>query len=298
MKSGDSLAIHPYQPAALLQVTGSDASTFLQGQFTQDMRLVAPGKAAYGLFLDQKGRVIADAFIVGDRTEPLSYWIFSYGSPADRIRERLDAYIIADDVAIEDRTAQWSAISLLGPGAGARLASVPPPGLLFPGRRCAAENWEWVFPRVEAASSLEALAGLERLSSQALERLRIEDSIPAVPTDIGPRDLPNEGALEAAAISYAKGCYLGQEIMARLKSRGRLRRRLIRVRGTGSFPIVPAPLWRGALQAGELRSAVEGDSPGSYEGLAMMTAVVARADPSGSLSLEQGGPPTLAERVF
>ena len=88
-----------------------------------------------------------------------------------------------------------------------------------------------------------------------MERDRIAAGIPAVPQDVGPGDLPNEGGLEDAAISTTKGCYLGQEIMARLKTRGRLRRRLTRVRGTGSVPALPAVLWQAGRKAGELRSA-------------------------------------------
>jgi hypothetical protein len=104
-----------------------------------------------------------------------------------------------------------------------------------------------------------------------MERMRIAARIPAVPADVGPTDLPNEGGLEADAISYTKGCYLGQEVMARLKSMGQVRRRLLRVRGTGaSLPALPAPVFRGARQVGELRSAVSDEAAG-WIGLAMVS---------------------------
>jgi tRNA-modifying protein YgfZ len=103
-----------------------------------------------------------------------------------------------------------------------------------------------------------------------MERRRIAAGIPAVSVDVGPSDLPNEAGLEADAISFTKGCYLGQEVMARLKSMGQVRRRLLRVRGErGDFPALPAALYLGARQVGELRSAVWVDE--DFIGLAMLS---------------------------
>jgi folate-binding Fe-S cluster repair protein YgfZ len=88
---------------------------------------------------------------------------------------------------------------------------------------------------------------------------------------VGPGDLPNEAGLEAEAISYTKGCYLGQEVMARLKSMGQVRRRLVRVGGAGeSIPALPVPLFGGGRAVGELRSAVR-DGAGGWSGLAMLS---------------------------
>jgi hypothetical protein len=103
-----------------------------------------------------------------------------------------------------------------------------------------------------------------------LERLRIEAGVPAVPRDIGPEDLPNEGELEVDAISYTKGCYLGQEVMARLKSMGQVRRKLVRVTGTGSISLgLPAALFADGKKVGELRSAVPTGE--GFFGLAMIS---------------------------
>jgi len=128
-------------------------------------------------------------------------------------------------------------------------------GFGFPGRR-AKEDLTWVFPTAEREGVREQLAGLRNIDGEELEQRRIAAGIPAVPADIGPGDLPGEGGLEAVAISYTKGCYLGQEVMARLKSMGQVRRRLRRVAGPGPVPQVPAPLWQEGRQVGELRSAV------------------------------------------
>ncbi len=89
--------------------------------------------------------------------------------------------------------------------------------------------------------------------------------------DIGPTDLPNEGGLETEAISYTKGCYLGQEVMARLKNMGQVRRRLLRVHGTGEPPTRLAPVFQAARKVGEVRSAVR-DGAG-WVGLALVSLV-------------------------
>jgi folate-binding protein YgfZ len=101
--------------------------------------------------------------------------------------------------------------------------------------------------------------------------------------DVGPSDLPNEAGLETDAISFKKGCYLGQEVMARLQSMGRVRRRLRRVRSRG--PAIPAPgaaLFCGGRPAGEMRSAVV-DGAGGAIGLAMLSLLA--LTPDGALSL-------------
>ena len=93
-------------------MSGEDASAFLQGQFTNDLRDLEAKGAVYGLWLNHKGRVIADSFV--HRTATGDYWIGSYFSAADVIRKRLEAFVIADDVVIEDVTDQWRGITLIG----------------------------------------------------------------------------------------------------------------------------------------------------------------------------------------
>jgi len=272
-------AFHEYRPAGWLRVTGSDGNSFLQGQFTNDIRLIAPNRAVYGLWLDQKGKVLADSFVMAGSVEG-EFWIGSYFSPGETIRRRLEDYIVADDVIVEDLTPDWAGMALIGPGAGAWAAESGRPGLVFPGRRAGVENWEWVFPLSALPGARAQLAESTEVSAAEMERSRIAGVIPAVPADIGPHDLPNEGGLDESAISATKGCYLGQEIIARLKSKGRIRRQLFRVAGRGAVPALPAPLHaRGPdapvsspdRAAGELRSAA-GDRDGAgFTGLAMLT---------------------------
>jgi len=282
-----------YQPAACLRVTGSDALAFLQGQFTQELRPGPGAPVAYGLWLNQKGKVLADSFVL--RIGAGELWLFSYASPAAVIRERLEAYIIADDVAVEDLTAGWSGLVAIGPAAAAWLeaqaGSLPPAqgflpardGFVFRGRRGAPESWEWLTP-----AEMAPPAGGPELTRADLERLRIAAAIPAVPADLGPTDLPNEGGLDADAVSYTKGCYLGQEVMARIKSMGQVRRRLLRVAARAAAPpACPAPLFQGTKKVGELRSAVD-DGAGGTLGLALLTLL--GLDAGAPLSLSPDAP--------
>jgi folate-binding protein YgfZ len=105
-----------------------------------------------------------------------------------------------------------------------------------------------------------------------------------VPADIGPGELPNEGGLESVAISYNKGCYLGQEVMARLKSMGQVRRRLLRVKGDGPAPTSPAPIFQGDRRIGELRTRVP--TPKGFEGFALLSLLNLQKDIGLSFSPE------------
>jgi len=267
----NSFVIHWYRPSAWLQVAGADAGAFLQGQFTHELRGLAPGSAAYGLWLDQKGKTVADSFVLPAEGSG-AFWVGSYFSSAEGIRSRLESYIIADDVTVEDFTAAWTGVTLFGAGAEAWWrAETGLPGVFFPGRRGRTPAWEWIFPRSAEAAVAGLLAGRPEADAATLERWRMAAGIPSVPQDVGPADLPNEAGLEDSAISYTKGCYLGQEIMARLKSRGNVRRRLLAVAGPGPLPPLPAKLWQDGRIAGELRSAFAIEAGGGFRGLAMLT---------------------------
>lgn len=280
-----------WQPAAWLRVSGADAETFLQGQFTNDLRTLAGGRAVYGLWLNHKGRVMADSFVL--RGAGGEFWVGSYFCPAAVIKERLESFIIADDVAVEDVTEQWRAVTLFGVTAESQSAN-PPVGCFFEGRRGQEAHREYVFPR-EAESELGAqwLGGRERETGE-IERLRIESGVPAVPADIGPTELPNEGGLENEAISFTKGCYLGQEVMARLKSMGQVRRRLLRLRGKGEPPARGAALHQAGHRIGEMKTAVRvGDG---FIGFGLMTLLGLRVEEPVTVSTDGGGESIWVER--
>ena len=283
-----------YRPSACLHVTGEDALSFLQGQFTQELRSSAASSVAYGLWLNQKGKVLADSYVLREAAD--NVWIVSFASRAAVIRERLEAYVIADDVSIADVTADWRGRVIGGPAAEAWLTreagAIPEEGtfiraagggFVFRGRRGEGVSYEWIAPDFSLGVDTEAAP----VSAEELERMRIGAGIPSVPADIGVGDLPNEGGLDAVAVSYTKGCYLGQEVMARLKAMGTVRRRLVRVRAAGRTPpAVPCALLQGEKRVGELRSAVS-DGAGGFIGLAMLTKL--GLDPAQPLAPEPGG---------
>ena len=284
-------AVYRWRPACWLKVSGEDAATFLQGQFTNDLRVLSAHRSVYGLWLTLKGKVLADSFVLRGAV-PNEFWIGSYFSPAALIRERIESHVIADDVTVEDFTADWTGICLLGDEATPTVEEAKGFGLAFAGRRQAGSCVEWVFPL--SADEPPGLAELVRTASAVdeveMRRRRILAGIPAIPSDVGPADLPNEAGLEADAISYTKGCYLGQEVMARLKSMGQVRRRLVQVRGSGhDFPATPSAVFVGARQVGELRSAIQ-DGPTAWIGLAMVSLLHVSAETEFSFAAD--GPPS------
>lgn len=285
-------AVFWWKPACWARVTGADAKSFLQGQFTNDLRPleVEGAGAVYGLWLNVKGKVLADSFVLRGQTAD-EFWVCSYFSPAGVIRERLESHVIADDVVIEDLTEQFSAVTLLSAETQQRqeTSADANTGYTFVGRRGHSPQREWIFPAGCRDRIHSLFADLPAKTAPEMEALRIGAAIPAVPADVGPADLPNEGGLDVDAISYTKGCYLGQEIMARLKSMGQVRRRLLRVTGPrGAAPVVPAPLFAGAKHVGELRSAVATDE--GLRGLAMLNLL--HVSPDQGLALAAGADPS------
>jgi folate-binding protein YgfZ len=267
--------------SAILRVRGPDANTYLQGQFTQDLKLAETGPI-YGLWLDQKGKVLADSHIL--RLGDNDFIVASFSGPAAPLLARLDSYLIADEVELHDETAEWAAVLLWGE----RLPDLawPTGAQRFPGRRAAPGALEVLLP---AAHAGEVVSELRRVATEVTrteaELARLRAALPAVPADIGPRDLPAEGALDEVAISYTKGCYLGQEVIARLKNLGQVRRALHVIAGEGAPPSPGAPLFQGERKLGEVRSGVA-DGPG-FLAMAMLSLV--NLDAAAPLGLAAGG---------
>lgn len=283
-KSAGGPRIFWWAPAAWLKVSGPDSREFLQGQFTNDLRDADGGRAVYGLWLDRKGHVQADSFVL--KSADGGFWIGSYFSAAATIQHRLEAFIIADDVQVEDETAKWRGLTIYSADAANPGPALSELSLSFAGRRGKDACTELVFPVSAEPLMRSHFAANEEATPARMEWERITAGIAAVPADIGPADLPNEAGLERHAISFTKGCYLGQEVMARLKNLGQVRRQLRRVSGEGTIPALPAPLWQGERRVGELRSAAP-DGPG-FVGLAMLTTL--QLQPHVPLSVPEHGP--------
>jgi folate-binding protein YgfZ len=274
------------RPKAWLRVTGEDAAGFLQGQCTQDVQIMKAGEARWALFLTTKGRVTGECLVL--RAAGGVWWLWSAHTEGTSLTARLEDFIIADDVLVEDLGTGadgWEQVTLAGERAEAWLRAalngIAPPtegawvelrgGVLLAGRRGQARTWDWVRPMAGAEATDWAAAGLGGLSEDALMRARLAEGVPAIPAEFGPADLPQEAGLETVAISFNKGCYLGQEVMARLHAMGQVRRRLLRVSGTGAAPGAGAGLLKevGGKRTGEVRVAVA-DGHGGWLGLAMV----------------------------
>lgn len=237
---------------------------------------------------------MADSHVL--RLAEQEHLVWAPRTGAEVLRQRLESYLIADEVEITDESARWTAVALWGAGATEaverRFGTAPRAGefvrgaeaMVFRGRFSRADNFVCLGPTAAALMADFGSVGAERGSRDALEAERITSALPAVPDDIGPDDLPNEGGLDADAISYTKGCYLGQEVMSRLKNLGQVRRRLMVVGGRGEPPGPLAPLRQGEKTVGQIRTRARvGDG---FVAMAMVSLV--NFDRAAPLALDDG----------
>lgn len=231
---------HRRQDSAVLDVEGPDREAFLQGQLTQDVRGLAAGQARPAAALTPQGklRFVACLVALPDRLRLLL--------PAAWRRPALDhlrKFAAFQKVTVSDRSEEQIEIGLYGPDA--RRLAAPPEGL-------ALGAWgefaaQWLVPRSRAADAEAQLrgAGSVEIDAQAAEVLRVEAGRPRFGSDIDENNLPDEAGLDAA-ISGTKGCYVGQEIVARRRVYGRINRRLVGYR----FPDGPVPAGAGLRRSG------------------------------------------------
>jgi folate-binding protein YgfZ len=200
---------------AVVRVTGEDAAAFLQGQCSADLRGVALADA---LWLNRKGRVLAHTVIVKEVDG--SHLLLGPHLSAEALIAVVTANVIADDVVATDESALWQKWAVWGDEP--KLASAK----AFATRRYGVAAWDVLTPVGASSPGVPA-------SLADLDALRVAAGVPAVPADCGANEFPQECGLEAW-VSYTKGCYLGQEVMARIQSMGSLRRILRRVSGVVS----------------------------------------------------------------
>ena len=267
---------HSQRLSAAVEVTGEDATSFLQGQFSQNLRSPQSQSGIYGFWLTRKGKVAGDAVVVRHSDELCR--IFSWSISGQALIDRLEQYIVADDVELTEEAERWQAWRAAGPGVNTWLGS-------WGNERAATEQYGWADARPLHPESVVIVAqnepdwpvGWSMGASQEFEYARIAAGVPRVPIDLREDDFPQEGGMETVGVSFNKGCYLGQETMARIKSMGRIRRKLGRVAGTGSVPgKETTELFQAGRKAAELRSRVA-DGENGWLGLAMISRRVFRA---------------------
>ena len=264
-------SVHHSRPDAVIIAHGEDAQDYLQSQWSVDLSASSKNLAAYGLRLNRKGRVLADGFLLREQEE--RFQIVSYHCKASEVIDLLNENVVADDVEFEDETSGKEIFTIWGEGIGAickTLDFVRPPhvsflqsevGLVFNGRRTHPANIEILANESQAEKlyhllkKAEAAGRLRFCDSGFLNQTRIESRIPAIPIEIGPDELPHEGGLETDAVDFEKGCFLGQEVMARLKSMGQIQRGLIPVKIKSTLPEnLPAKLFLKEKNFGLLKS--------------------------------------------
>jgi folate-binding protein YgfZ len=199
---------------ALMWVEGPDAASFLHGLVSNDVLALAPGDATHALLLDERGHVRADMRVARDADD--AFTLVVDPDQAGALAEALDRYHFSE--ALELIGPEPFALLTVG-GAGAVDAAGAE--LTVPGR--VPGTVDLVVGDADAA--LAAL-GLPEAPAEALEALRVEAGVPRVGVDTGAGTLVQEAGLETRAVSFDKGCYLGQETVARAQYRGRVNRRL------------------------------------------------------------------------
>ncbi len=252
-------------PSCLLEVSGEDAFSFLQSQCSQDLRRLSPTQAVYTFWLDRKGKVQADSFLLTDGSG--IYWIYSYFCPASLLIEKLTRHLVADDVTITDLSGKRAEITLLGIPPGL-LPLVPPlpPGTVFREGRThtfllghrslpVETQCDLLLPPelLEAEIVRWRKAGADHIDATERERERIRCGIPAVPWDLGPDDWPTQTTWHEQAVARHKGCYLGQEVIAHLDRKSGIRWKLFHL--SCNQALEPStPLFQGDRLLGKVRT--------------------------------------------
>jgi folate-binding protein YgfZ len=255
-------------PRGILAIGGDDRVAFLHGLVTNDVTKVGPAQAVYSAFLTPQGKYLHDFTIseLGGR--------LLLDCEAERLADlqrRLKMYKLRSKITLEDATAAYSVTALFGegaleavgltaePGAATRLGD----GVVFTDPRLAALGARAILPRGTEAAVLESGLGGKGFApahADAYERLRLEAGVPD-----GSRDMIVDKAIllennldDLQAISWQKGCYMGQELTARTRYRGLVRKRLMPVTVEGPLPESGAIVMLGDKEAGEMRTGADG----------------------------------------
>jgi folate-binding protein YgfZ len=293
-----------------LELTGADRQRLLNALATCEVKSLAPGEGAYGFLTGPQGKVLADfaALALADRL-----WLELPAGREEAVAAHIRKYVLADQVEVMP-LADMLPVTLLGPRAAEVLESAAPAAgrpwahgrarvlgsdveVARRGLLGAPAYTLWISASL-AGELIEGLLGTGSVSPvgfAALEVLRAEAGVPRYGIDFGSENFPQETGLEAAAVSYTKGCYLGQEVVARIHYRGQVHRAL---RGLA----FAAPPRRGAKltlageaaapEVGAVATVVESPAQGLI-GLALLKRQ--GTEPGTVLALEGGGTATVRE---
>jgi aminomethyltransferase len=233
-----------------IKASGEDRARLLHAMTTNQVQQLTPGTGCYAYFLTAQGRILADANIL---CRPDYFLLDTEPETRDKLLHHLDSYIIADDVTLEDLTAETATIAVEGPQAEAILLKLGAPApeqdyastewgerLVVRATYVGGQGFFILTPAGDKDRFIQELAsaGVQRGSEEAFRVVRIENGRPRYGEDITERYLAQE-TNQPRAINYQKGCYLGQEIVERVRSRGQVHRVLMPLTIDTSEPPLP-----------------------------------------------------------
>ena len=298
----EAVTLHDASYRECVRLTGEDRASFLHGMVTQDVKGLAPGATAYTTLVTVKGAMVADGRLV--RREDDLLLDVEPGAGA-RVREFLDKYLISEDAELHDATAELALLRLLGPHAsellgrvlGESAAPLAPhttrsvtlagtPVLLLGAQGHGLPQVDLLVPRAALEAVWTALtgAGAKPLGFEALELLRVEAGVPRFGQDLVETTIPLEANL-AHAISYNKGCYIGQEVIARATFRGHMNRTLAGLLLGDAEAPKGTELLREGKKVGYLTSVVRSPRLGQWVALGYVRREV---EPGTALQLGEG----------
>jgi tRNA-modifying protein YgfZ len=217
---------------AKFRITGTDRLRFLNGQITNDLRKASETSAIEACILNTKGKIDAHVFVWASGE---SFLVDVEADLRETLRVRLERYVIADDVQIEDASDQFSLFHVLSQQSPAleygRIVFV---------RRFAEPGWDiWSDAAQHDAVSQQLSSEFTLCDSDASDIMRIEQGIPRWGRELTEQIIPIEANLEQRAIDYQKGCYIGQEVISRMKMSGQTNKRLCGLISLDNIPLQP-----------------------------------------------------------
>jgi tRNA-modifying protein YgfZ len=235
----ESAGALPRDGRRVIAATGPEAAEYLQGQLTNDVEGLEPGTGCYSALLDRKGRMQADMRVLRDGD---GFWIDTEPETGDAVLRHLSMYKIGREVEVVDHSAERAVISVIGPAA-AKVVLDGPAGSEGTHRAhqigattVLAITTDLGVDLLVGADDrdpvLEALAGrgVEPVSEAAAEIVRVESGRPRFGREMTTATIPQEAGINERAVSFSKGCYIGQETVARLHYKGKPNRRLVGLR--------------------------------------------------------------------
>jgi folate-binding protein YgfZ len=251
-----SVGVLALEDRAIVSVTGDDAHDWLQGQVTNQLKNAEPGSSVYGFVLTLKGRILADVYVL---VREGALWLDVPAAQVDALLERFDRYIIMEDVDLEHRK-DLNVIAAQGPRSNELSADGWPSDRLGGGGR------QWVVTDAELDSELTSLVARSRelgggaVSSEAWAQAHVLRGRPRFSIDFGDWTYPQESGLNPLAVSFGKGCYIGQETVVMLENRGKAPKVLWRWAIEGSLaPAAKTPITVNDAVVGEVTSAAVGE---------------------------------------